>query len=265
MAEPQTPADIPAELAATWIERWDAQQEGYIPDREERFAVQADAVAQAVAGVDNPVIVDLGCGPGSLTARLAQRLPRATFIGIDANGLLLALARAHYGEIATWVHADLGQPGWEETLPETIHAAVSSTALHWMDGDALSSVYETLAARTAPGGIFANADHLPLPDERLSAIADAVAVGRQVRTETGEREGWKDWWTAVLADETLAAWNTTAGRPDKDQHEAAGAEHHHGTNELSAQAHVDRLLSAGYRSAGPIWQAGDDHILVALR
>lgn len=265
MAEQQNLSDIPAALAATWIERWDAQQEGYIPDREERFAVQADAVAQALAGVDNPVIVDLGCGPGSLTARLAKRLPTATFIGIDANGLLLALARAHYGNLATWVHSDLAQPGWEEALPETINGAVSSTALHWMDGDALASAYEVLAARTPPGGIFANADHLPLSDKRLGAIADAVTVGRQARTGTAEREEWQDWWTSALADTTLATWNSTAGRPEKDQREAAGAEHHHGTNELSTQEHIDLLLNAGYRTAGPVWQAGDDHILVALR
>ncbi|MFC7739880.1 class I SAM-dependent methyltransferase [Nocardiopsis composta] len=78
-------AGIPSDVAAEWVDRWDSQQEGYVPHREERFAVLADVVAAALADVAAPVVVDLGCGPGSLTARLAERLPRASFIGVDAD------------------------------------------------------------------------------------------------------------------------------------------------------------------------------------
>ena len=65
---------LDAGAAAEWVARWDAQQEGYIADREERFAVLGDAVAAALADVAEPVVVDLGCGPGSLSARLARAL-----------------------------------------------------------------------------------------------------------------------------------------------------------------------------------------------
>ena len=81
MATPTNEVRIAPEVAAEWMDRWDAQQEGYMADREERFAVLADIVAAAVADVPNPLVVDLGCGPGSLAARLAARLPGAKSAG----------------------------------------------------------------------------------------------------------------------------------------------------------------------------------------
>ena len=56
-------------VAQSWIVRWDRQQEGYLPDREERFTALIDAV-EAGAGRPDPLVLDLGCGPGSLSARL---------------------------------------------------------------------------------------------------------------------------------------------------------------------------------------------------
>ena len=74
-----------------WLERWDAQQRTYVPEREERFAVIADVVA-AVAG-DRPRVLDLGCGPGSLSLRLLDRLPGASVVAVDADPVLLTLGR----------------------------------------------------------------------------------------------------------------------------------------------------------------------------
>ncbi len=81
------------EAAAAWIERWDAQQQAYLPDREERFIALIDAV-QECAGRPDPLVLDLGCGPGSLAVRLLGRLPEAEVVAIDADPLLLALGEA---------------------------------------------------------------------------------------------------------------------------------------------------------------------------
>jgi len=47
-----------------------------MPDREERFTALIDAVAET-AGREDPLVIDLGCGPGSLAVRLLARLPAA--------------------------------------------------------------------------------------------------------------------------------------------------------------------------------------------
>src|ERR1700678_1337729 len=92
--------DLPALDAAAardWIERWDRQQEVYMPDREDRFTALIDAV-EAGTGRPDPLVLDLGCGPGSLAVRLLDRLPGATVIGLDADPGKLALgAAAHRG------------------------------------------------------------------------------------------------------------------------------------------------------------------------
>ena len=41
-------------LAQSWVDRWDAQQQGYMPDREERFTALIDAVADG-AGRPDPL------------------------------------------------------------------------------------------------------------------------------------------------------------------------------------------------------------------
>ena len=41
----------------------------------------------------DPLIVDLGCGPGNITIRLAEFLPNAQVIGIDGSEPMLAVAK----------------------------------------------------------------------------------------------------------------------------------------------------------------------------
>src|SRR5215469_13243556 len=83
--------------AVDWVGRWDAQQELFMPDREERFDVLIDAV-EAGAGRGDPLVLDLGSGPGSLAVRLLDRMPAARIVAIDTDPLLLALGRAAHGD-----------------------------------------------------------------------------------------------------------------------------------------------------------------------
>ncbi|BEV36302.1 class I SAM-dependent methyltransferase [Synechococcus sp. M16CYN] len=45
----------------------------------------------------HPSVVDLGCGPGNITFRLAELLPSAKLIGIDGSDPMLAIARRRAG------------------------------------------------------------------------------------------------------------------------------------------------------------------------
>ena len=254
------------ELATEWVDRWDAQQERYVHDREERFAVLVDIVEEAVRDVAEPVVVDLGCGPGSLAARIAERVPRARVVGVDADPLLLALARGRYGDLARWEEVDLADDGWAAVLPGQVHATVSTTALHWMQQDRLAGLYRTLAARTVPGGVLANGDHLAVADG-LDGPAGAVAAGRERRSGVTGREDWTAWWDAVLADPRLGDLTVgRAARASASVQDATGAsEHHHGSNVLSAADHAGLLRDAGYAHAGVVWQHGEDTVVVGVR
>ena len=54
--------------SADWVRRWDDQQQHYMVNREERFDVILDVVAEVTGGAPRAVL-DLCCGPGSLAAR----------------------------------------------------------------------------------------------------------------------------------------------------------------------------------------------------
>jgi SAM-dependent methyltransferase len=241
-----------AELATTWVRRWDAQQELYVADREERFAVIGGIVAHAL-GDSGGTVVDLGCGPGSLAGRLAGWLPRARVIGVDSDPLLLAMAAGRYGDAVEFVDADLADPGWFASVPDVLAAAVSSTALHWLGPAALADLYKGLAGRLRPGGVFVDGDHLPVGDPVVDEIAVRVRQGRAERAGVTENEDWDAWWAAVGQEPALA------GLISKRSVE------HHGSNRLSAGQHREMLLAAGFSNAGTVWQSGDDQVLVAVR
>src|SRR5450432_2363594 len=99
--------------ALDWIARWDIQQLGYLPDREERFTALIDAVQEGT-GIPAPPVLDLGCGPGSLGVRLLDRLPGATVVGADADPLLLTLGRVAWPDRAglRFAEIDLRTAGW---------------------------------------------------------------------------------------------------------------------------------------------------------
>ena len=70
---------------------WDAGQ--YLRFGGERARPFFDLVAQV--GATSPrYVADLGCGPGNLTAALAERWPEATVVGVDNSAEMIAAARA---------------------------------------------------------------------------------------------------------------------------------------------------------------------------
>ncbi|HEV7653004.1 MAG TPA: class I SAM-dependent methyltransferase [Actinophytocola sp.] len=242
--------------AQLWLRRWDAQQEHYIPDREERFRVVIDVVRAAV-GTGPANVVDLGCGPGSLSARLAGALPDVSVVGVDADPLLLGLGQANTGPRVRLVEADLGQADWPDRtgIAGRWDAAVSSTALHWLAPEALAGLYRTLSGRLRPGGVFVNADKMDPGSSTVDAIATAVREARTARVGTDRNEDWAQWWQAIGEDDEIAS--LLDGRP--------AAPIDHTENELTVREHAALLRAAGFAEVAPVWQFGDEHVLVAVR
>jgi SAM-dependent methyltransferase len=109
--------ELDRDTARDWIERWDRQQEESLPDREDRFTALIDAVEEG-AGRPDPLVLDVGCGPGSLAVRLLARLPRATVIGVDADPVSMTLGRVAYADVPglRFADLDLRVPGWSARL-----------------------------------------------------------------------------------------------------------------------------------------------------
>ncbi len=93
-------------------------------------------------------VFDLGCGPGNVTALLAERWPEADITGVDASADMLARAGAEHPGIS-WVEADIG--AWEPSQPADF--LFSNAALHWLDDHGL--LFRRLVGNLAPGGVLA--------------------------------------------------------------------------------------------------------------
>jgi trans-aconitate 2-methyltransferase len=107
-------------------------------------------------------VVDLGCGPGTLTAGLAARWPSARVRGLDSSASMIASARS-LGARVSFEVADLVDwtPG-----PET-DVVVSNAALQWVPSH--SSLLVDWAA-ALPGGAwlaFAVPGNFSAPSHRL--------------------------------------------------------------------------------------------------
>lgn len=254
--------------AKAWIERWDRQQEIYVAEREERFTALIDAV-ETGTGVPDPLVLDLGCGPGSLAVRLLERLPAATVIAVDADPVTLSLGRAaHSGTPGLrFADADLRSPDWAERigLPDgrPVDAAVSATALHWLSPAELASLYATLARLLKPRGLFLNADHFRLdekPNPVLSCLDRALEEKESQRRfpdgHAGRAEDWGQWWQATAGDTALA------GAIRERERRGVG---HHGPESVQLTVHTAALSAAGFAEIGTLWQRGASRLLCAVR
>ncbi|MGW6334397.1 class I SAM-dependent methyltransferase [Nocardia rhamnosiphila] len=254
-----TAARLDPERARYWIERWDRQQEYYMPDRETRFEVIGDVLTELLVRPD-PLIVDLGVGPGTLADRLLARIPGATVVGVDADPLLLALADTVHGSPRfRTVSADLREPGWFAALDlgRAPDAFVSTTALHWMNRAPLRALIETCARALPPGGVFVDGDHLyEGPDgPRLDELGRALTARRAERVGSAAGEDWAAWWAAVGAAGELAE---LVRRRD-------GGFEHTVTERPTAGDYIAFLRAAGFAEAGTVWQYGDDRVVVGIR
>jgi SAM-dependent methyltransferase len=239
----------------TWLQRWDAQQETYMPDREERFDVLIDLL-EASAG-RHPRVLDLACGPASLATRVLTRLPEATVVGVDADPVLLALARASAPAALQLVDADLRHPDWTERIPDVPYDAVlSTTALHWLKPAVLGAVYAACAGLLRTGGLLANGDHLRVPQTPgLDALARELDQHRLARHD-GAGEDWRGWWDAVRADPVLSEAVAERERREFDHPEES---------ETDLAVHEQALREAGFAEVGVLWRKGTDAVLAALR
>jgi len=255
---------LSAATARAWIGRWDIQQQGYLPDREERFTALIDAVA-AATGRPDPLVLDLGCGPGSLATRLLDRIPAATVVAIDADPVLLALGRASRADrpALRFVDQDLRAAGWASALhlDRQADAAVSTTALHWLPEADLTAMYAELATVLRPGGVLLNGDHLEEDEATaptLARLGSALIEREEQRCfPDGHPENWAGWWVAALADPALAG-------PVAQREQRHYSSDHHGSESRWLHTHVAALRAAGFTEIGTLWQRGSNRLLCAV-
>lgn len=115
-------------------------------------------------------VVDLGCGPGTVTRILAERWHDSTVTGVDSSPEMLQAAQAQASRVR-WVQADAAV--WTPEHP--VDVLFSNAALHWLNDHV--TVFPRLLAQVAPGGVLA----VQMPHNHYAAshaiMAETVEAG----------------------------------------------------------------------------------------
>ncbi len=124
-------------------------------------------------------VVDLGCGPGNLTATLAQRWPDASVVGLDNSEAMIAAARPAPGlsfalaDIASWRPED------------TTDVIVSNAALQWVPNH--RQLMAAWLAALRPGGWLG-----------VQVPGNFGAPSHVIMRELAESARWRDKLDGVL-------------------------------------------------------------------
>ncbi len=244
-----------------YLRTWDVQQEEFNTTREQRFNAMFDVLGAAVG--KRFTALDLGCGPGSLSARLLRRFPRARSIAVDYDPVVLRIGQGALGTQGgrlTWVDARLGGRGWMNRLPSRrVDAALSTTALHWLVPRDLRSLYRDLHRLVRRGGVVLNGDVMPWDhrEERFRRLAQRVHKARMPMLNGQPRfRGWERWWAHAEKEPYL--------RPFFAERTRRESRHPH--HEMpSLDVHLDALHRAGFRDIEVVWQDVENRVLAAIR
>lgn len=226
-----------AERVEQRLHAWDDMHRAYFAGYDARWAevirvVREHHAARRGAPARPLRILDLGCGPGTLTRRIASAFPEALVVGIDADPVLVGLARRsvtlrvagadprHLAGHCTFVN-DTVADTVVDPVPESLRrrgpfdVIVSSAFIHYFDDAGLDRLHALCRALAAPGGVlvtaeqFAAANVSPAPSQP-SVPAQPVEVARA-------ESPWGQWWRHTRADAALVAFALAAvpepGRP----------------------------------------------------
>ncbi|MCL4251384.1 MAG: methyltransferase domain-containing protein [Anaerolineae bacterium] len=121
------------------------------PDQYHKFQSQRAApfedLLRMIAVRPNLRVIDLGCGTGELSARLADALPESDVLGVDSSAQMLAKAQPHARPGLRFEQADLAEVEGEWDL------VFSHAAIQWVDDHA--ALIPHLWRLVAPGGQIA--------------------------------------------------------------------------------------------------------------
>jgi trans-aconitate 2-methyltransferase len=179
----------------------------YLQFADERFRPFHDLVAR-IRAVDPGVVVDLGCGPGRLTASLAERWPNAQVLGLDSSAEMIDNAQQYASERIRFVVGDLR--GWRPDPP--VDVIISNATLQWVPGH--RALLPRLVAALAAGGwlAFQVPGNFGEPSHQLlqRLAADPRFAAATERVETPEAFG-PEIYLGDLASLgcVVDAWETT--------------------------------------------------------
>jgi SAM-dependent methyltransferase len=140
----------------------------------------AARVSQVIAGCER--VLDLGCGPGTQLARVAQLNPRTSFVGVDLSSRMLAEAERHLRESnvpnVRVLEDDITR--LSEVEDDSYDGVMSTMALHHLlTTDHLRLCFRQVGRVLRPGGAVCIVDFARLKRPRSIEFLARLDASRQ--------------------------------------------------------------------------------------
>ncbi len=230
-----------------WYERWQAQQDCYVPQRLYRFNLMLQW--PDLPREDEVYILNLGCGPGSLAFRALACYPAARVLAVDIDPVMLTMGRQVAQDQADriqFLQADIRDADWWTAYDGAFDLIVSATALHWLSADNLAKVYHRAYRALKPAGWLMNSDHMASDSPETQARYQMMLrVKQQVAFRVWGADEWDTFWDGLGRE---------LGRPDL-QELRDEAEYWEGSDEGQLkQFHIDVLRECGFEQVEVHWQ-----------
>jgi len=238
-----------------WIERYDRMQQRYLVKRSERFDVIARLI-KAVCPSPN-LIVDLGCGTGSLTIRLLEEFDSAKIFAVDLDPAVLLLAEhrlKNFKNRVQIVRSDMTKMDWNQCIGAD--AVVSATALHWLRPQDIETVYCQIHKILRNGGIFLNADHAGSSNNLIQRNWEFNREQMRAQEQTQSADDWDGFWQQFFSElgddvrierqEALGQWQGTE-------------------DGMPLQRHFQKLEQCGFENIDCFWRCDCDAIYGAVK
>ena len=151
-----------------------------------RYSVRLSSQLADLAGISaRQTVLDVGCGPGALTAELVRRLGPAAVTAVDPSSAFVAAVRERHPGVSV-------ERAFAEDLPfddETFDAALAQLVVHFMN-DPVAGVGE-MARVTRSGGVVATCvwDHAKGGTGPLSVYYRALHEVDPSRPDESDRPG----------------------------------------------------------------------------
>jgi trans-aconitate 2-methyltransferase len=185
---------------------WDPEQ--YLRFSDQRALPFRHLVA-AVGHLEPTVVVDLGCGPGGLTATLLERWPSATILGVDTSEEMIGQARRR--QVEGRLTFEIGDArSWSAALP--VDLILGNACFHWIDDH--RRLFDHLLPQLATDGVLAfqvPANHTEPSHTILGELCSSPRWRDRLEglPHTGARE--PQWYLDELGGRglTVEVWQTT--------------------------------------------------------
>lgn len=140
-------------------------------------------------------VLDLGCGTGHLTARLAEG--DGSVVGVDSSSGMISRARDSYPELE-FIHADARS--LTDDIDGSFDAIFSNATLHWIPEQDMDQVLSSVTDLLRPGGQFV---------VEFGGRGNVETIVSAIETELTERgyEGTNPWYFPSVGEYTTRLEN----------------------------------------------------------